>query len=245
MRLAALRLRVADPAAVARFYAQHFGMTARPEGAQWRVGYAGRDSDLILMPGGGGFSADRGQRYWKIGITVPDLDRAVDQLRRDGLEVSVPHQFRDIGYLCHLSDPAGFPVELLQWTFQDSPPAPQQSGGPFSAARIGQITLRSGDISAETEIWIALGMRLLSVQEVPSHGFDLHFLAFTDETPPDPDLWSVANRGWLWQRPYTTLEFQHVPGAEFAAVPDLRGIEIDGLRAPQKDAAGTALIPTR
>ena len=59
----------------------------------------------------------------------------------------------------------------------------------------------------------SLGLRLLSVQPVTQFGFTLHFWAYTDETPPSPDLESVGNREWLWQiQPYTTLEFQHVEG---------------------------------
>ena len=33
-------------------------------------------------------------------------------------EVSDPTQFYDIGYLCHLTDPDGFSIELLQHTFE-------------------------------------------------------------------------------------------------------------------------------
>ena len=59
-----------------------------------------------------------------------------------------------------------------------------------------------------------LGMKLLSIQDVSQYGFCLYFLGFTTDSPPDPqDLHSVSNREWLWQRPYTTLEIQHMPGA--------------------------------
>ena len=55
-------------------------------------------------------------------------------------------------------------------------------------------------------------MKLLSIQQVEAYGFTLYFLAFTDETPPNEDLNSIEIREWLWQRPYTTLELQYVPG---------------------------------
>ena len=59
-----------------------------------------------------------------------------------------------------------------------------------------------------------LGMKLLSIQDVSNYGFCLYFLAFMCDSPPCPaDLHSVANREWLWQRPYTTLEVQYKPGA--------------------------------
>jgi hypothetical protein len=53
-------------------------------------------------------------------------------------------------------------------------------------------------------------MQLLSVQPVDGRDFTLYFLAHAGESPPDPDLEAVGNRPWLWQRPYTTLELQHV-----------------------------------
>ncbi len=42
----------------------------------------------------------------------------------------------------------------------------------------------------------------------------MYFLAYTDEEPPHPDIESVDNREWLWQRPYTMLELQHIWGTE-------------------------------
>ena len=54
-----------------------------------------------------------------------------------------------------------------------------------------------------------LGMRLLSIQDIPQHSFSLYFLGFTEEEPPCADLRSTGGREWLWQRPYTTLEIQY------------------------------------
>ncbi|MCA0929326.1 VOC family protein [Ruegeria profundi] len=244
MRLSALFLRVANPERLAGFYADALGMTAQAQGPNHRVGYAGQDADLLLMPGAGGYTHDGGQRYWKIGITVPDVDLAVSRLRQKGVEVSEPKQFLDIGYMCHLKDPEGFVIELLQHDFQANRPMNAANpAAPFAKACIGQITLRSGDIAAEDAFCRAQGMRLLSIQDVAQLGFDLHFYAFTDETPPDPDIWSVANREWLWKRPYTVLEFQHLSGAQFAPVPDYRGLEVQGLAVSVRDAFGDPVRP--
>ncbi len=244
MRLSALHLRVADPQKLAMFYCDALGMSARSEGQNLRVGYAGQDADLMLTPGGGGYAHDQGQRYWKIGVTLPDVDLAAAHLRALGVPVSAPRQFLDIGYMCHLSDPEGFVIELLQHDFEGNrPDGAADPEAPFSDARIGQITLRTGDITAEDTVCTALGMRLLSVQDVEPYGFDLHFYAFTDDTTPNPDVWAVENREWLWKRPYTTLEFQHIPGARFAPTPDYRGLEIQGLARAAKDAHGGPLLP--
>ena len=244
MRLSAVLLRVANPERLAGFYADALGMTAQAQGPNHRVGYAGQDADLLLMPGGGGYTHDGGQRYWKIGITVPDVDLAVSRLRQKGVEVSEPKQFLDIGYMCHLKDPEGFVIELLQHDFQVNRPLnAADPAAPFAKACIGQITLRTGDIAAEDAFCRAQGMRLLSIQDVAQLGFDLHFYAFTDETQPDADIWSVGNREWLWKRPYTTLEYQHLAGAQFAPAPDYRGIEVQGLAESVRDAFGDPVHP--
>ncbi|WP_170383929.1 VOC family protein [Ruegeria atlantica] len=244
MRLSAVLLRVADPERLAAFYADILDMTLHVQGRNRRLGYKGQDADLLLMPGGGGYKHDGGQRYWKIGITLPDVDLAAAYLRRKGVDVSTPKQFLDIGYMCHLKDPAGFVIELLQHDFQGNRPEnAADPAAPFAGACIGQITLRTGDIAAEDAFWRAQGMRLLSVQDVAQYGFDLHFYAFTDEKPPNADLWSVENREWLWKRPYTTLEFQHLAGAQFAPAPDYRGLEIQGLTGSLRDAFGDPLRP--
>lgn len=226
------------------FYRDVFAMSVHAEGANCRVGYDGQDTDLLLLPGGGGYTHDRGHRYWKIGITVPDVDLAAAFLRKQRLDVSTPRQFLDIGYMCHLSDPDGFVIELLQHDFEGNrPEQAADPAAPFAQARIGQITLRTGDIAADDAFCRAQGMTLLSMQDVAPFGFDLHFYAFTKDVPPDPDLWAVENREWLWKRPYTTLEFQHVPGAQFAPVPDYLGIEVEGLTDPLRDAFGDPVLP--
>ncbi|WP_424977280.1 VOC family protein [Leisingera sp. S232] len=225
-RLSGARLKVEDPAGLAGFYAKVFGMEIREEGGAWRAGYAGEDADLILLPGGRAVQHSREERFWKIGICLPDLDIACDQLRRAGVEVSAPHQFRDIGYMAHLHDPEGFAIELLQHDFLGN--RPEGAGDPArrlgGGAHVGQVTLRTGRIAAELEQHA--DMKLLSVQDVAEFGFDLYFLAYTDETPPEADLKAVANREWLWRRPYTTLEFQHIAGAQLRGSPAFQGLEI-------------------
>ena len=228
-RLSGLRLSVSDPAALADFYATHLGMTARETHEGWRVGYPGQDADLLLQPGGGPYRHARSDRYWKIGITLPNVDIAHRQLSAAGIAVSAPHQFRDIGYMCHLSDPEGFQIELLQHDFETSrPPGSGDPAQPLGGdARIGQITLRSGDIATERESCDTLGLRLLSVQPVAEAGFTLYFWAFTDDTPPTPGLEAVVNREWLWKRPYTTLEIQHLDGLTPTRNAGYAGIEIE------------------
>lgn len=59
------------------------------------------------------YQPSRNSIYWKIGIAVDDVDEYANSLRAKGVSVGAADQFLDIGYLCHLSDPAGFTVELI------------------------------------------------------------------------------------------------------------------------------------
>lgn len=159
--------------------------------------------------------------YWKIGITLRDLDTAVSYLRSMGAQVTDPIQFLDIGYMAKLIDPNGFIIELLQQGFEgNQTPAPDAH--PIAAqATLAHITLRVTDLAAARHFFEErLGMRLMSVQPVNEYAFCLYFYAWSDEALPDPDLKSVANREWLWARPYAFIELQHLelPGKKLRKV---------------------------
>ena len=153
--------------------------------------------------------------YWKIRLSLIDVDCSL--LVRGGVDVTSPKQFRDIGYMCHLKDPVGYSIELLQHDFQSNFRSEQVKSSlqPNLAlgqqTHLGQITLRVSNIEKSLGFYqSALGMKLLSRQNIPDM-FDLYFLACTDEKPPADDLNAVEIREWLWRRPYTTLELQYWP----------------------------------
>ncbi|MEM9407827.1 MAG: VOC family protein [Acidobacteriota bacterium] len=147
--------------------------------------------------------------FWKLGITLPDLDATVDDLRGRGVEVTDPVQFRDIGYLCHLRDPSGHALELLQRTFRDTPKL--GTGAADSKTVLAHVTLRIRHLERALRFWQGQGLQVVSRQPVEDFGFVLYFLAAKAEPRPSEDLEAVENREWLWQRPYTCLELQHWP----------------------------------
>ncbi len=237
MRLSRIVLQCRDPGKLAAFYRDALQMTARPgPDGSFVAGYGGSYADLELRPAptGGVYAHHKSDRYWKIGITVPDLELAVSTLRFEGADVGAPHQFEDIGYMAHLDDPEGFKIELLQQNFQARPKKLSYLLSSEVFCGIGQVTLRVSDLDRALAFYRdRLGMRVLSIQPVAVHGFTLYFLAFTDEAPPNPDLRAVENREWLWHRPYTTLELQvfdernafQLPAD---GAPGFAGIVIDG-----------------
>jgi len=204
---------------LASWYQRVMGMEIKEEKANtWSARYPGQGVKLVFQEAGSGpqYTASRDSCYWKIGVTVRDVDLAREKIIAAGTQVSPPNQFMEVGYLCHLTDPNGFTIELLQHTFKKNfvKPEPDPTLVLGQPAVIGQITTRAKDIEASLKLYRdTLGMKLLSIQDISAYGFVLYFLAFTSDDPPHPDdLTSVGNREWLWQRPYTTLEIQCRPG---------------------------------
>jgi len=218
MRISRNRLNVSAGADLRPFYCDLLGMKAFTSDDALVVGYDDRQCLLEIHAGDFGPFYDGGDGfYWKIGITLRDLDAAVSYLREQGTEVSDPQQFLDIGYLCHLRDPNGFPIELLQQGFEgNEKPFPSDGHLIASQATLAHITLRITDLAAAKQVCEEqLGMRLMSVQpvELPNLKFCLYFYAWSDEKLPHSNLEAVGNREWLWARSYTLLELQCLENA--------------------------------
>ena len=195
-----------------RFYTEVLGMKDQSADKVFAAGYRGADADLVFEAGATKPAALRPtDAYWKIGITVANLDHAVRWLDSQNWPVSRPRQFRDIGYLCHLQDPDGLTIELLQHGFEGNA-GPEPVGHAIGAqATVAHLTLRANDLSLARDYSTQdLGLTLMSVQPVADFGFTLYFFGPGQDSLPADDLTSVASREWLWQRPYTLLELQHL-----------------------------------
>ena len=212
-QLGTLHLASAGGAEKAAFYTGMLGMRQTGPNA---FGYGPGEVEVSFSEASGVYEPSPQDLYWKIAISVPDLDLAYRQLSEKGIEVSKPRQFRDVGYLAHLSDPEGFQIELIQHVFEgvSKPPirdADALGGGPC----LNLVTLRAAEIDRVHQLCVQqLGMKLICVEPVQEYGFTLYFFALTDEVAPDPDPVAVINRPWTYQRPYTVLEVQHLHGAD-------------------------------
>lgn len=222
MKLSRTCLNVRNAAGLANFYSYVLGM--RQLGTEHCPAFGYDEGQCLLefreaelLP----YQTASDDLYWKIGITVRNLDSAVDYLHKQGWPVNTPRQFRDIGYLSHLNDPEGFQVELLQQGFEGNHGAPVTTGHPIGGqATLAHLTLRVANLEASQGYCEGeLGMRLMSVQPVPERDFCLYFYSWNDEPLPNPDLEAVANREWLWGRPYTLLELQHLETVEQVQAP--------------------------
>lgn len=216
-------LKVRNRSAVSEFYTNLLGMSEFGSVANPCLGYAPSQALLEFQEGEfAPYDPEPLDLYWKIGITVKNLDFAYAYLRTQGWPVSEPQQFRDIGYLCHVRDPERFSVELLQQGFEGND-QPAGEGHPVGGqATLAHLTLRVSDISAANAFFgQKLGMRLMSIQPVPERNFCLYFYSWNDEPLPKPDLESVENREWLWGRPCTLIELQHLEDAAQITAPHL------------------------
>ncbi|CAD7966497.1 unnamed protein product [Amoebophrya sp. A25] len=162
--------------------------------------------------------------YWKIGLAVDDVNACLGRMG-SGDRGS---QFLDVGFLEHVQDPIGHPVELLQTTFEGNEAGkriiqasrdPQATspnaltGGPDPV--IGQITTRTRDPTALVKFYTeVMGMTLLEKQDVSRYGFDLYFFAYCDAPSAQLQASIQARREWLYQLPVTTLEVQHHRGTD-------------------------------
>lgn len=176
--------------------------------------------------------------FWKIGITVKHLDSAVAFLQKQGVSVSKPAQFQDIGYLCHLRDPAGMSIELLQHAFQGKEDAISDEDSSHlhpigHQGTVAHITIRATNLP-KLQQWCTkdMEMQLLSIQPVPDYEFTLYFYSWPSDlsTMPNPsNLKAVENRPWLWARPYGLIEIQHLEN---------ESAKLNPLRPTSKDEAG-------
>jgi len=106
--------RAKDPAALAQWYQDHLGISKAPdtyeEGSWWQdtgptVFFPYDDSNKYLSE----FNAN-----FILNFRVKNLDRMVEQLRADGIDVVVDPEVYPNGRFAHLWDPEGNPVQLWQ-----------------------------------------------------------------------------------------------------------------------------------
>lgn len=210
-------LRCNAPQTLRLFYCDLLGMHLHADGS---VGYGGDQASIHFSKADDPYNSQPSDTYWKIALAVENLDLAYQQLTERGIEVSKPRQFQDVGYLVHFTDPEGFIIELIEHWFEGNrPDTPNDTRLLGGGVCFNLLTLRAAEIEKTDVFFRRCGMTPLSVQPVESHGFTLYFYAYTTDVPPVADLHAVENREWLYQRPYTVLEIQHVHGASEMRLP--------------------------
>lgn len=206
-----------DPDVQKEFYCEILGMRDLGDG---RIGYHEQEVAIRFVEAKLPYAPSPEDLYWKIALSVPNIDLACSQLRNLGVECSEPNQFRDVGYLAKFLDPEGFSIELIDhWFKGDRPNGEYDETLLGGGAHLSLVTLRTSDISAIEPDILRTGMTPLSVQPVEPFGFTLYFYGPPGEKSPNPDLTAIENRTWTYRRPYTVLEVQHVHSGISERVP--------------------------
>ncbi len=211
-QLSLIKYRTRNPETLRQFYVDVLGMRQRLDGS---IGYSDQEAGLMFEAGQALYTPSPESVYWKITLSVPNIELACEQLTERGVKVTQPDQFLDIGYLAHFSDPNGFQIELIDHEFKGNRRGVQVDekllgGGP----RINLLTLRTNNINEVKLLAKKLGMSELAIMPVESRGFTLYFYGFEEygvdsQARPNPDLCALGNRTWVYQRPYTVLEVLH------------------------------------
>ncbi len=224
MALIAHQLLIQQPQQTLPFYQQQFGMEltdrfSSPMGEHYRLRFPDQDSrqaalELIHAPGQAltiAAQPSQSEGYWKIGIAVPDIHTARKRLLQSGIETGAVFTVPDVATLCHLKDPEGYCIELLEYSSDTAADSDLALGG---EARLLLSTYRVKDPQRSLEYYRQQGWHLLSRQKITSRRMTLYFLAPVNESLPVDDIDAIENRDWLWQRPYTLIEWQHIWGTE-------------------------------
>ncbi len=106
--------RASNPAELAEWYERHFEILKVPEDYNlpcWR-----QDAGpTVFAP----FDEETGhfgkrERSWMINFRINDIDRAVRELRQEGIVVDVDPEIYPNGRFARLADPEGNPIQLWQ-----------------------------------------------------------------------------------------------------------------------------------
>ncbi|WP_417345167.1 VOC family protein [Ferrimonas sp.] len=224
MKIAEHRLRVSNLERSMAFYQSQLAMelvSLESEGGRrWAtLSYGSAQASLVLIedevPLAVAVQPNPAEGYWKFSLAVDSVAGAVWALRRMGVATGEPFEVPQVALLCHFTDPDGYCIELVQRIFGSVAEPLGESGFASFAPSLLLSTVRVKDPGLSLAFYQqAMGMRLLSRQPVPERNMTLYFLGYDDASLPEPDLEAVANREWLWQRPYTLLELQHIQGTE-------------------------------
>jgi catechol 2,3-dioxygenase-like lactoylglutathione lyase family enzyme len=152
--------------------------------------------------------------YWKMAISIKDVDIARANLIKQDIKVSDAIQVPNVAYLCHFNDPDGYCLELIQHTFKENHKKEKEDINYKlgNKAVFSLVTYRVNDINKSLDFYInELELKLYSKMDVSFRGFELYFLAPNIEMPPNEEnRESIDNIEWMWQRQYTFIELQYV-----------------------------------
>lgn len=225
MRLTTHRLLTNKPNETLAFYQHLFGMTLGAtehdsDGTHYSLAFdASTQASLVFthQPSQHFTVAPQpnpSEGYWKFSIAVDDVAATRALLLKQGVRtVGACFEVPNLARLCHLQDPNGYCIELIEKTL--GAPSTQPT-----TPTLNLSTLRVKKAKLSIEFYEGLGMRLIDTFRSDKRQMSLYFLISERDMPvldahPAPTL---AEK--MWQFPYTILELQQLDGT--AARADFR-----------------------
>ncbi len=109
-----LFFRAADPAALARWYQDHLGITPSPATYDEEPWHQDAGPTVFApFPASTTYFGDAKQS-WMINLRVSNLDAMVTQLRTAGIAVEIDSETYPNGRFARLTDPEGNPIQLWE-----------------------------------------------------------------------------------------------------------------------------------
>lgn len=222
MRIAAHRLRINNPNAALDFYQNRLGMTliqqySSQQGTHYRLAFDAKQAALELI-----YHPDINVRvaaqpcktegYWKFSIAVDDLDATRRCLIEQGVRVGECLAVKGLAYLCHLTDPDGYCIELIQKTLQTTPVEQRHTATGMASLNLSSLRVKHAQRSID--FYRGIGMKLAYSYRSEPMQMELFFLVSTAdvailERPSDRLI-----EEQLWQFPHTILELQQRDGTK-------------------------------
>jgi predicted enzyme related to lactoylglutathione lyase len=140
--------RARDPAALARWYEKHLSIALAPtsyDARPWQ-----QEAGITIFapfPDSTDYFGSR-DRAWMINFRVPDLAAMVEQLRADGIAVTVDSTLYPNGRFARLHDPEGNPIELWEPRVAGAQSSP---GGATTSESLARARRELGARYAENE----------------------------------------------------------------------------------------------
>jgi glyoxylase I family protein len=106
--------RASDPASLARWYQEHFGITPAPSSYDEPSWHQEAGPTVFApFPATTAYFGDQKQT-WMINFRVRNLDAMIAQLRAAGIAVEIDQETYPNGRFARLNDPEGNPIQLWE-----------------------------------------------------------------------------------------------------------------------------------
>lgn len=161
---------------------------------------AGQDFTVATQP-------SQTEGYWKFSIAVDDIEIMREKLINSGVKtIGNCFDVANLAYLCHLQDPNGYCIELIQKTLKTS--VKVNSNQP----RLNLSTLRVKNAEKSLAFYQSLGMKLIYTYRSDKRNMTLYFLIAESDVALFESIDAPTLVEKMWQFPRTILELQQLDG---------------------------------